>query len=161
VLLFLGVLAYINAVLLSNPRVMYAMSEDGILPAAFMRRNQRDALTLSLTLFALLAAFIVFWAREFDTLLSFTIFLDCFGMALSAASIFIIRKRTAHLNGTGIYSMKLYPLLPIIFIAAYSFVAISLLVNETKLSLIGIGVLLLFIALYFIVKKIRPSAQNI
>lgn len=161
VLLFLGVLAYINAVLLSNPRVMYAMSEDGILPAAFMRRNKRDALTLSLTLFAALAAFIVFWAREFDTLLSFTIFLDCFGMALSAASIFIIRKRTAHLNGTGIYSMKLYPLLPIIFIAAYSFVAISLLINETKLSLIGIGVLILFIALYFIVKKFRPSAQNI
>ncbi|RYF83442.1 MAG: amino acid permease, partial [Chitinophagaceae bacterium] len=38
VLLFLGVLAYVNAVLLSNPRVMYAMGEDKILPAAFARR---------------------------------------------------------------------------------------------------------------------------
>jgi APA family basic amino acid/polyamine antiporter len=47
VLLFLGVLAYVNAVLLSNPRVMYAMSEDKILPAAFTRRNKRDALTLA------------------------------------------------------------------------------------------------------------------
>lgn len=157
VLLFLGVLAYINVLLLSNPRVMVAMSEDKILPAAFQRRNKRGALTLALTLFAGLAAFIVFWAREFDTLLSFSIFLDCFGMALSAGSIFIIRKRTAHLNGTGIYNMKLYPLLPVIFICAYSFVAISLLVNETKISLIGLGVLAAFILLYFIIKGFKKA----
>jgi len=76
-LLFLSVLAYINVLLLSNPRVMVAMSEDKILPAAFQKRNKRGALTLALTVFAGLAAIIVFWAKEFDTLLSFTIFLDC------------------------------------------------------------------------------------
>lgn len=160
VLLFLSVLAYINALLLSNPRVMYAMSEDKILPAAFQKKNDRGALTLALSLFAGLAAIIVFWAKEFDTLLSFTIFLDCFGMVLSAGSIFIIRKRTAHLNDTGIYSMKWYPWLPIIFMVTYSFVAISLLVNETKLSLIGLGVLAGFILLYFLVKGIRPPEQK-
>jgi APA family basic amino acid/polyamine antiporter len=161
VLLFLSVLAYINVLLLSNPRVMYAMSEDKILPSAFQKRNSRGALTLALSLFAGLAALVVFWAKEFDTLLSFTIFLDCFGMVLSAGSIFIIRKRTAHLNGTGIYSMKLYPLLPLIFMAAYSFVAISLLVNETKLSLIGLGVLIGFIFIYFIVKAMKPPAGTL
>jgi APA family basic amino acid/polyamine antiporter len=93
---------------------------------------------------------IVFWAKEFDTILSFTIFLDCFGMILSAGSIFILRKKTAHLNNSGIYIMKLYPLLPVIFIAAYSFVAISLLVTETKLSLIGLAVLAGFVGIYFI-----------
>jgi APA family basic amino acid/polyamine antiporter len=160
ILLFMSVLAYINGLLLSNPRVMYAMSEDKILPAAFQTRNSRGALTLALSLFAGLAAIVVFWAKEFDTLLSFTIFLDCFGMILSAGSIFIIRKRTAHLDGTGIYSMKLYPLLPLIFIASYSFVAISLLINETKLSLIGLSVLVGFILLYFIVKNNRSAEQK-
>jgi len=159
VLLFLSVLAYINVLLLSNPRVMYAMSEDKILPAAFQQKNKRGALTLGLSVFAGLAVLIVFWAKEFDTLLSFSIFLDCFGMVLSAGSIFILRKRTTHLNGTGIYSMKLYPLLPLIFMATYSFVAISLLVTQTKLSLIGLGVLVGFIMIYFIVKEIRPAAK--
>ena len=159
VLLFLGVLAYINAVMLSNPRVMYAMADDKILPEAFTKRNRRDALTLSLTVFAGMAAIIVFWAKEFDTLLSFTIFLDSFGMALSAGSIFIIRKRTAHLNNKEIFSMKLFPLLPIIFITVYLFVALSLLINETTLSLIGLGVLAAFIGLYFIVKAVRPAGQ--
>ncbi len=160
VLLFLSVLAYINALLLSNPRVMVAMSEDKVLPAVFQQRNKRGALTLALSLFAGLAAVIVFWAKKFDTLLSFSIFLDCFGMILSAGSIFIIRKRTAHLNGTGIYSMKLYPLLPLIFIAAYSFVAISLLINETALSLKGLAVMAGFILIYFIVNAIFPKKTD-
>lgn len=160
VLLFLSVLAYINVLMMSNPRVMYAMSEDKILPAAFQKRNKKDALTLGLTVFAALAALTVFWAKKFDTLLSFTIFLDCFGMVLSAGSIFIIRKRTAHLNGTGIYSMKWYPLLPLIFMGAYSFVAISLLINETKLSLIGLAVMAGFIILYFAVKMIRSDENK-
>ncbi|MFN8291257.1 MAG: APC family permease [Chitinophagaceae bacterium] len=151
VLLFLSVLAYINALLLSNPRVMVAMSEDKILPAAFQKRNNKGALPLALTVFAAVAALTVFWAKEFDTLLSFTIFLDSLGMILSAGSIFIIRKRTTHLDGTGIYSMKWYPLLPLIFIAAYTFVAISLLVTKTNLCFIGLGVLAGFIALYFLV----------
>ena len=163
VLLFLGVLAYVNAVLLSNPRVMYAMSEDKILPAAFTRRNSREALSLALTVFAGVAAMVVFWAREFDKILSFTIFLDSFGMALSAGSIFIIRKRTRHLNGTGIFSMKLYPLLPLIFIAAYVFVAISIALdyeNNNYAALIGLLVLAFFTGLYFLVKAFRKPEQT-
>ena len=162
VLLFLSVLAYVNAVLLSNPRVMYAMGEDRILPAAFTRRNTKGALTLALTAFAGVAALVVFWAQAFDKILSFTIFLDSFGMALSAASIFVIRKRTAHLNNTGIFSMKLYPLLPIIFIAAYLFVAISIALdyqNNGYAALIGIIVLAFFTGLYFLVKAFRKPVK--
>jgi basic amino acid/polyamine antiporter, APA family len=151
--LFLSVLAYVNVLLMSNPRVMYAMSEDKILPKNFQKRNKQGALVLALSVFASLCALIVFWAEEFDTILSFTIFLDCFGMALSAGTIFILRRKTKHLDGTGIYKMKLYPLLPIIFITAYSFVGISLLVSETKLSLIGLGVLAAFIIIYFLLPK--------
>jgi APA family basic amino acid/polyamine antiporter len=156
--LFLSVLAYVNVLLMSNPRVMYAMSEDKILPPVFRKRHPRtEVLTTSLSVFAALCALIVFWAKEFDTILSFSIFLDCFGMILSAGSIFILRKKTAALNDSGIYIMKWYPLLPLIFIAAYAFVAISLLITQTTLSLIGIGVLIGFILIYFIAMRFTNS----
>ncbi len=162
VFLFLSVLAYVNVLLMSNPRVMAAMSDDKILPAAFRRRNiKTDVLTTSLSVFAALCVLIVFWAKEFDTILSFSIFLDCFGMILSAGSIFILRKKTAHLNNSGIYIMKLYPLLPIIFIAAYTFVAISLLVTQTKLCLIGLAVLAGFIGIYFAVYYFKQRKKNV
>jgi basic amino acid/polyamine antiporter, APA family len=157
--LFLSVLAYVNVLLMSNPRVMYAMSEDKILPPAFSRRSENTgALVVSLSVFAALCALIVFWAEEFDTILSFSIFLDCFGMILSAGSIFILRRKTKHLDNTGIFKMKLYPLLPLVFIFAYLFVALSLLVNETKLSLVGLGVLAGFVAIYFIFFSKKTSS---
>ena len=157
--LFLSVLAYVNVLLMSNPRVMYAMSEDKILPPVFMKRNMKtDVLTVSLSVFAALCALIVFWAKEFDTILSFTIFLDCFGMVLSAGTIFILRKKTKYLDGTGIYIMKLYPVLPIIFMAAYIFVATSITLDYKTnhyAALTGMVVLATFIALYFIVQAIK------
>jgi len=161
VLLFLGVLAYVNVLLMSNPRVMYAMSEGNILPPAFGRRHPRTGvLTTSLTVFAAICVLVVFWAKEFDTILSFSIFLDCFGMILSVGSIFVLRKKMAHLDGTGIYKMKWYPLQPLVFIAAYVFIAISLLINETKLSLIGLAVLTGFILIYFLLNRPAPAEQK-
>ena len=154
VLLFLSVLAYVNVLLMSNPRVMQAMSEEGVLPTQFAKRTIRtEVLLTSLSVFAALCAMIVFWAKTFDEILSFTIFLDCFGMVLSAATIFILRKRTAALDNTGIYKMKLYPLMPLVFIASYVFVAISIFIDKPFTALTGLGILALFIALYFAVKK--------
>ena len=154
VLLFLSVLAYVNVLLMSNPRVMQAMSEDGVLPKAFGKRSSKNqVLTTALSVFAALCVLIVFWAKTFDEILSFSIFLDCFGMVLSAATIFILRKRTAHLNKTGIYTMRLFPLLPIVFIAAYIFVAASIFIDKPYTALLGLAILALFTALYFLLKK--------
>ncbi|MBL7721412.1 MAG: APC family permease [Chitinophagaceae bacterium] len=160
-LLFLAVLAYVNVLLLSNPRVMYAMSTDGILPSVFQKKDEKkDVLTVSLTVFAAVCVVVLFFADKFEKILSFTIFLDSIGMATSAATIFILRKRTRHLDGTGIYSMRLYPVLPVLFIIAYTFVGAMIAVKEPKLALTGISVLAGFILLYFTVKAIKPGHQQ-
>jgi APA family basic amino acid/polyamine antiporter len=154
ILLFLAVLAYVNVLLLSNPRVMYAMSQDGILPAAFKKKEEKkDVLTVSLTVFAAMCVIVLFFMDEFNEILSFTIFLDSFGMAFSAATIFILRKRTRHLDGTGIYTMKLYPVMPLIFIAAYVFVAINIAMSTPKYALFGISAIGAFMLIYFITRK--------
>jgi len=162
--LFLGVLAYVNGLLMSNPRVMYAMGDDGGLPKIFAKRNEKtEVLTFSLTVFASICIIILFFAQQFEKILAFTIFLDCFGMILSSATIFWFRKKTKHLDGTGIYKMKLFPLLPIIFIAAYTFVGISIAMdykNNDYAALIGIGVLAAFILIYFLFKHKRNTESK-
>ena len=156
ILLFIAVLAYVNVLLLSNPRVMYAMSEDGILPKAFKKKDEkRDVLTVSLTVFAAICVVVLFFAKKFNEILSFTIFLDSIGMATSAATIFILRKRTKHLDGTGIYSMKLYPLLPIIFIIAYVFVGTVIAISDPMYAVIGISVFAAFLLIYFATTRMR------
>ncbi|PWT99653.1 MAG: serine/threonine protein kinase [Bacteroidetes bacterium] len=158
ILLFIAVLAYVNVSLLSNPRVMYAMSEDRILPAAFRKKDEKkDVLTVSLTVFAAICVIVIFFADTFDKILSFTIFLDSIGMATSAATIFVLRKRTKHLDGTGIYSMKLYPLMPAIFVLTYLFVGTVIAITFPQYALIGVSVFAVFLLIYFVTQRKRKS----
>ena len=161
--LFLGVLAYVNGLLMSNPRVMYAMGEDRSLPAVFAKRNEKTGvLTFSLTVFAAVCIIILFFMQQFEKILAFTIFLDCFGMILSSATIFWFRKKTKHLDDTGIYKMKLFPIFPLIFIATYTFVGISIAMdykNNDYAALTGLGVLAVFTLLYFLFNK-KKTDQN-
>ncbi|MBA2762855.1 MAG: APC family permease [Segetibacter sp.] len=157
--LFFGVLAYVNALLLSNPRVMYAMSTEGVMPKAFSRQNHNEVLTVSLTVFAALCIIILFFAQTFEKILNFTIFLDCFGMVASSATIFILRKRTKHLDNTGIYKMKLFPLMPLIFIAAYMFVGVSIAIQTPETALTGVAVLAGFMLFYFGSKFLQRTSK--
>jgi basic amino acid/polyamine antiporter, APA family len=162
--LFLGVLAYVNGLLMSNPRVMYAMGEDRSLPAVFAKRNEKTGvLTFSLTVFAAICVIILFFMQQFEKILAFTIFLDCFGMILSSATIFWFRKKTKHLDNTGIYKMKLFPLFPLIFIATYTFVGVSIALdykNNDYAALTGLGVLVVFTALYFLFNKKQVNQKK-
>ena len=160
-LVLLSVLAYVNGSLLSNPRVMFAMSEDGVLPAFLKKKSEKkEVLITSLTVFSAICIIVLFFADTFEKILSFSIFLDSFGMCTSAATIFMLRKKTRHLDGTGVYKMKLFPLQPLIFIGAYIFVCISIIFNTPYIALTGSCVLIGFMLLYFITIGQKRS-QNI
>lgn len=150
-LIYFSVLGYVNVNLLSNPRAMYAMGEEGALPKIFRKRTKKnEVMFVSLTVFAIISVFTLFYVQTFDKILNYTIFLDCIGMATSAATIFFLRKRTAHLDKKTIYSMRFYPLMPLIFIAAYSFVGISIYLNDPEAGTNGLLIFAGFILLYFI-----------
>jgi APA family basic amino acid/polyamine antiporter len=78
-------------------------------------------------------------------------------MATSAASIFILRKKTRHLDNTGIYKMRLYPLMPVIFILAYVFVGTVIAITNPQYAITGLSVLAVFVILYFVTHKKRNS----
>jgi basic amino acid/polyamine antiporter, APA family len=160
VLLFLSVLAYVNVLLMSNPRVMYAMSDEGVLPAVFKRvSTKRNVIVVSLTAFAALSLVTLFYGKSFDEILNHTIFLDSIGMATSAGTIFILRKRGVGGNEKNSYRMKLYPLLPLIFIAAYLFIGTSIAINTPKAAWVSALIFAVFFALYFVLRIIKKSPQ--
>lgn len=151
VIIFFSVMGYVNVNLLSNPRAMFAMGEEGALPKVFSSMNKKtEVITLSLTVFTIVAVVIIFYAKTFDKILNYTIFLESISMASSAATIFILRKRTAHLDKKTIYTVPLYPILPIIFIAAYTFVALSIYADDPNAALNGLYIFIGFLAIYFV-----------
>jgi len=159
--LFLGVLAYVNGLLMSNPRVMFAMGKDGTLPHRFAIKNKNDVFPLALSVFTVVCIIILFFSQQFEKILTFSIFLDCFGMILSSATVFWFRKnRTEDAGDSEPYKMKWFPLPVLFFIVAYLFVGISIVISDPFAALTGIGLLCVFIFLYYLRRIILARRSN-
>lgn len=130
VMIFLSVLAFVNVNVMSNPRVYYAMAEDGILPPIFKKVNPRTQVQeFGMSFFVAAAIAVLFFVAKFNDLLKYVMFFDTIGLSLAAFTIFLLRKKTKDLDGTGIYTIKWFPLVPIIFIVSYLFVTVNIFIT--------------------------------
>jgi len=155
--MFLSVLAYVNVLLMSNPRVMCAMSEEGILPAAFkVKTRKHNVIVYSLSAFSFVIVITLFFSSGVEKIINYTIFLDSIGMSTSAATIFILRRRKVG-EGGDIYRMKLFPILPLIFIIAYVCVALSIILDDPGSAAYGALIFGFFFLLYFAVRWLKRS----
>ncbi|SDP56139.1 amino acid/polyamine/organocation transporter, APC superfamily [Mucilaginibacter sp. OK268] len=157
-LMFVSVLAFINVNIMANPRVYYAMAEDGILPRRFKHVNQQTQVQeFGLSFFVTAVLLILFFISSFQKILSYVMFFDTIGLSTAAVTIFILRKKTKHLDKTGIYTMKWYPVIPIIFIVAYWFVTISIFIENPLAALICLGAFVTGLIIYFITKNSQKT----
>jgi APA family basic amino acid/polyamine antiporter len=155
VLMFLSVMAYVNVSQMSNPRVMYAMSEEGILPSVFKKKTaDHDVIVWSLTAFSAAMVITLLFSSTVEKIINYSIFLDSIGFATSAATIFIMRRRRTG-EERDIYRMKWYPLVPLVLIGAYICIATSIAFDDPSSAAYGVGIFLCFFLLYFAVKKSR------
>lgn len=150
VLMFVSVLAYVNVNIMSVPRVYYAMAEDGMLPAIFKRINPRtQAQEFGMSFFVLTILGILFLVNSFGEVLNYAMFFETIGLSTAAIAIFILRKRTRDLDGTGIYTIKWFPLVPLLFIGTYWFVTLSIFVANPKATLVCLSVFVVGLMIYF------------
>jgi basic amino acid/polyamine antiporter, APA family len=149
-LMFLSVLAYVNILLMSNPRVMYAMSMDKVFPKIFSYRHPKtEALVAGLASFSLITIVITFFGKGVDNILNFTMFLDSIGMSTSAATLFILRKRKQNeVMITGAWN-KFTPVLAGFFVFSYFMIAVGVVIKDLNAAFIGVGLLAFFLALYY------------
>lgn len=152
--MFLSVLAYVNIGLMSNPRVMYAMSKDGVLPTAFQKKtDDKGVFTVGLTVFAIVTVAVVFLGKGVDNILSFTMFLDSIGMATSAATLFILRRRQRETAPARGFMGKITPFLAAFFIFMYIVIAVAVVIKDPIAAAIGAGLLVIFVAVYWFSKR--------
>jgi basic amino acid/polyamine antiporter, APA family len=130
IMIFFSVLAYVNVNVLANPRVYYAMAEDGILPEIFKKVNPKTQVQeFGMSFFVVAIVIILFFVAKFSDMLKYVMFFDTIGLSLAALSIFMLRKKTKELDGTGIFTIKWFPLIPVIFILSYWFVTVNIFIT--------------------------------
>ena len=165
IMIFLSVLAYVNVNVMSNPRVYYAMAEDGVLPAIFKKVNPKTQVQeFGMSFFVAAIILVLFFVAKFGDMLKYVMFFDTIGLSMAAVAIFMLRKKTKELDGTGIYTIKWFPLVPAIFILSYWFVTINIFItfrSNPYAALICLAAYALGLAIYYIgVGNKKPTATD-
>ncbi len=154
VAIFISVLGFINSQLMHNPRVLYAMAEEKILPSIFMKVHaEKQVQEFTLIFITALVVVMFLLLQNYSNLLNYVMFNDTISLACAAFCIFIMRKRRTGDESKG-FRIRWFPVLPAIFILMQLTVTVNIVYSDTINSLIGLGVLLCGFPLYLLLKKI-------
>jgi APA family basic amino acid/polyamine antiporter len=148
----LAILSCMNAALLTGARVGYAMAQDGVFFKKLGEVHPKFS-TPHLAVAVQTALAITYVALgSFEKLLGCVVF----AMLLSntATGIAHIKLRISKPSLPRPYRTPLYPVLPILFAAVHAWFAVSIAASNPITSLIGTGIVLTAIPVYFIRKRL-------
>ncbi len=156
--IFISVLGFINTSLMSNPRIYYAMAEDKIVPAHFMRLNQKTMTQeFGLTFFVALMLISLFLLGTFDKIVNYVMFIDSLSLVSAAGTIFIFRKRAKE-SGVqtpgDVFQLRFYPWVPILFMLVLFIVMINVVTSDAQAAMFGIIIFLAGYPLYLLLRRV-------
>lgn len=156
VVMFFAVMAYVNVSIMSNPRVYYAMAEEGVMPKFFMKINATTQVQSNgVIFFCFFILITLFFMNSFQKILDYVMFFDSISLVTAAAAIFILRKgEKKELNELSIYKMKGYPFIPIVFILVYTAVNVGVLISNPLAFKWGLVLFLGGYPLFLLIRKI-------
>lgn len=135
--IFTSVMGFVNVSMMSNPRVYYAMAEDRTLPPVFENVNERTQVQeFALSFFAGLVILMLFLLGTFERIVNYVMFIDTISLASAAACIFILRRRQKGQPYAG-YSVRPFPLAPLVFIVTITIITLNVLYSDPVASLYG------------------------
>ena len=150
--ILLSIFSAANSIMLTAPRVYFAMARDGL----FVRKLADVHPRFGTPSFAVIAT--AFWASllaatgTFEQLLTYVVFVGWSFYALAAASIFMYRAReTAAAQGR--YRVPGYPWTPIAFIVAVAALVVTTIMAQPGRAAIGLAVVLTGCPAYFIWRR--------
>lgn len=151
--IMVSVFGSLNGYLMTAARVPQAMAEKGQLPLSRLIGKLHPKFgtpTNALLMQALLAVVYIF-SGTFNALTDLLIFVLWIFFTMGVFGVFILRKRG--LSDKSAYRVPLYPITPIIGIAGGLFILGSTVLSRFGGSMIGIGITLLGLPVYWYLKK--------
>lgn len=152
-----SVLGSLTAVVMSAPRVYFAMARDGVfIPsiAAVHKRYETPARAIALQ--AVLASVLVV-AGSFNEIVSYFIFVVLVFIALSVAALFKLRREEA----TGVrYLTPGYPVTPIVFIAMIFVLLVLLGGRNPWQAFLGVAVVALGLPVYLFLFRNKHLVES-
>lgn len=143
-----AVLGSLSAIIMSAPRVYFAMARDGLFfkaTAAVHPRFKTPARSIALQ--ATLASILVL-SGSFDEIISYFFFISLVFVGLSVFGLFLLRRRG---DSPSEYSTPAFPFTPIVFLLLLLAMLFLLAVGQPKQAFLGVAVVALGVPVYYLV----------
>jgi basic amino acid/polyamine antiporter, APA family len=139
--ILISVFSSMNSVVLTAPRVFYAMAADGLFFRKLAEVHPRFR-TPAIAVAALGAwSAILACIGKFQELMSYTMFVAWIFYGLGAASIFVYRRKSPGIPRP--YLVPGYPWTPLVFVLAAGGLVLNVIVSSTRNASIGLGMVAL------------------
>ena len=152
-----AVLGSITAVVMSAPRVYFAMARDGLfVPSVAVLHSRYETPARAIALQAVLASVLVV-AGNFNEIVSYFIFIVVVFIGLSVAALFKFRSDEAN---SVRYLTPGYPVTPIVFLVMLVVLLVLLMGNNPKQALLGVGIVWLGLPVYLFLYRNRRLVEG-
>ena len=148
----------LNGYLMTAARVPQAMGEKNQLPfpQVLGRIHPRLRTPANALIFQSVLAVVYIFSGTFNTLTDMLVFVLWIFFTMGVFGVFLLRKKVPAKQGT--YRVPLFPVTPIVGIAGGVYLLVSTVIGDPKRSLIGIGITLAGLPVYFAMKRHRAVA---
>ena len=151
-----AVLGSLAAVVMSAPRVYFAMARDGLfVPAVAAIHPRFETPALAIALQAVLASVLVL-AGTFNEIISYFIFVVIVFVALTIIALFKLRRRGSQPG----YLTPGYPVTPIVFLVLIALLLVLLGGNNPKQAFLGVAVVSLGLPFYLLVFRRKGFSEK-
>jgi APA family basic amino acid/polyamine antiporter len=147
----ISLIGIINASFLFTPRVMYALSRDGLFSSHGATVNAKGTPTVALVVTAAVAVGLTA-IGTFEKLFALTAFLSVLVDAATFATLFILRRKEPAL--TRPFRARGYPLLPGIVLAGAIFLLVAFIISSTQNSVYAVAAVLISYPVYLLVRSL-------
>ena len=152
-IVIVAVTGSLTAVVMSAPRVYFAMARDGLfIPAAAAIHPRYGTPARAIAVQAVLASLLVL-VGTFNTIISYFVFVVVIFIALTVAALFVLRRRKA--AGAVVYRTPGYPITPVIFLLLIALLLFLLGGHNPKQAILGVGVVALGLPVYYLLFRGR------
>jgi APA family basic amino acid/polyamine antiporter len=151
-IVIVAVLGSLAAVVMSAPRVYFAMARDGLfIPAAASIHPRFQTPARAIAIQAVLASLLVL-VGTFNTIISYFVFVVVIFIALTVAALFVLRRRAPDAVR---YRTPGYPVTPLVFLLLIALLLFLLGGHNPKQALLGVGVVALGLPVYYLMFRRR------
>jgi basic amino acid/polyamine antiporter, APA family len=152
-------LGFLSQGILTAPRVYYAMARDGLFFASVGRLSERTgAPVTAIVLQGILASIIAIYGR-YEQILNYEVSVDFISFALTAASLFVFRRRDRGAPGREVYRTPGHPYTTALFVLACAAIVATTIWRQPGDTFIGQLILLTGIPVYlYWSRRKKPTA---